>query len=79
MREIRSSGSVEGVVGNHDSYSDPSSRLNVPGAAQTGAAVGTLSAFISTLSLAVTALTPCPVTALDMHPRRFAGFARNGD
>jgi hypothetical protein len=25
MRETRSSGSVEGVVGNHDSYSDPCS------------------------------------------------------
>jgi hypothetical protein len=27
MREIRSSGSVEGVMGNHDSYSDSPPRV----------------------------------------------------
>jgi hypothetical protein len=33
MREIRTSGSVEGVVGNHDSYSDSGVALRAPSSA----------------------------------------------
>jgi hypothetical protein len=37
MRETRSSGSVEGVVGNHDSYSDsPDSKCDRPHGSKLG-------------------------------------------
>ena len=43
MREIRSSGSVEGVMGNHDSYSDFT--LIIPSAAQLKLANDAMSVF----------------------------------